>query len=60
VIAALLSICLRADPAQCAVQHFRIAPSACHLPAYPAEVPVGTAWREVFVRVKCHVPRRHS
>ncbi|MFZ3177736.1 MAG: hypothetical protein WA150_07245 [Methylovirgula sp.] len=60
MIAAVLSICLHAHPAQCAVQHFRIAPSACHLPAYPAEVPDAAGWREVVVRVTCHVSRRHS
>jgi hypothetical protein len=64
MIAAILSICLQADPAQCALQHFRIEPNACHLPSYRAEVPAGGAWRAVMVRVKClaqTVPqRRHS
>jgi hypothetical protein len=53
MIGAILSICLAAQPAQCAVQHFRIAPGACHFRAYPAEVQVGDQWREVVVRLTC-------
>ena len=34
MIAAVLSICLAVQPAQCAFQHFRIAPSACYFRAY--------------------------
>jgi hypothetical protein len=64
MIAAVLSICLQANRAQCALQHFRIEPNACHLPSYRAEAPAGDDWREVIVRVKClgqaTIQRRHS
>jgi hypothetical protein len=53
MIGAVLSICLAAQPAQCAIQHFRIAPAACHFRAYPAEVRVGAQWRDVVVRLAC-------
>jgi hypothetical protein len=58
MIAAVLSICLAVQPAQCAFQHFRIAPSACHFRAYRAEVPAGDQSRDVVVRLTC--TRRRS
>jgi hypothetical protein len=62
MIGAILSICLQANPAQCALQHFRIEPRACHLRSYRAEVPGRGDWRAVIVRVKCtgQMERRHS
>jgi hypothetical protein len=58
MIAAVLSICLAANPAQCVLQHFRIVPDACRFHAYPAEIPDGDQWRDVVVRLTCS--RRHS
>jgi hypothetical protein len=62
MIAAVLSICLQANPAQCAMQHFRVEP-ACLLRSYRAEAPVSGDWRAVIVGLKCaaHMPpqRRH-
>jgi hypothetical protein len=64
MIAAILSICLQADPTQCAVQHFRIEAKACHLGPYRAEAPAGGEWHAVIVGVKCFgqaaPERRHS
>jgi hypothetical protein len=62
MIGAILSICLQANPAQCALQHFRVEPSACHLRAYRAEAPAEGDWRAVIIRVKClgQMQRRHS
>lgn len=53
MIAAVLSICLQANPAQCAEQHFRIETKACHLGPYRAEARAGDEWRAIIVGVKC-------
>jgi len=60
MIAAVLSICLQANPEQCAAQQFRVEPAACHLRSYRAEAPLSGDWRAVIVRLKCHAPQRHS
>ena len=64
MIAAVLSICLQANPAQCAEQHFRIETKACHLGPYRAEAPAGGEWHAVIVGVKClghpALDRHHS
>jgi hypothetical protein len=59
VIAAVLAICLQATPAQCAAQNIRIEPDACHLRPYRAEVPAGSEWRAVTVRLTCQAAAQH-
>jgi hypothetical protein len=60
MIAAVLSICLQATPAQCAAQHIRIEPDACHLRSYQAEVLAGSEWRAVTVRLTCQATPQHQ
>lgn len=60
MIAAILAVCLQANPAQCVSQQFRVEPAACRVRPYRAEAPLDGEWRAVIVTLKCRAVERHS
>ena len=55
LVAAIISACLVAAPAQCERHEVRVEPRACRIAPIRAEVAINGAWTAAVVKIECGV-----